>query len=110
MARVGTSLRGAVRAAVEPFSLEKDSFAAYLKSLNDLPAYDIVSNFQEVMLLFEQDKGESDLLESQIAIIEEFKRKVSALPPESDDLWGNPFDDERWSEIRNFANKLLATL
>lgn len=110
MERVRPGLRRIVQAAVKPFSLAEGEFSAYLKSLNDLPAHDVVLNFREVMLLFEQDKSQSDLLERQISGVEEFGRKVSALPPESDDLWGNPYDDPRWNEIAHSASQLLAIL
>lgn len=105
-----TNLRDAVQAAVKPFSLDENEFMTYLKVLNDIPAYDVVLNFQEVMLLFAQDKSESNLLETQISKVEEFGRQVSALPPESDDFWSNPYDDPRWSEITHSASELLAIL
>lgn len=110
MKGVGAILQNAVRMAVKPFSLAEDEFSAYLKSLNDLPAYDIVLHFHEVMLLFEQDKGKSGLSETQISCVKKFVGKVLALPPESDDLWSRPHVDLRWNEITHSASELLAIL
>lgn len=62
------------------------------------------------MLLFKQDKGKSSLSKAQISSVEEFGRQVSALPPESDDLWSDPHVDPRWNEITHSARALLAML